>query len=44
MKYDVVAEEFGGDVQNALIAAKKGVGVDDLLDRVLLQVPSPSFT
>ena len=38
MKYDILTEEFGGDVQCALISAKKGTGIDDLLDKVLVQV------
>ena len=37
MKYNVVVEDFGGDTQYAQIAAKKGVGIEDLLERVLLQ-------
>jgi translation elongation factor EF-4 len=41
MKYDIVVEDFGGDVQSSLISAKKGLGVDDLLEKVLLQVSHP---
>ena len=37
-KYDILAEEFGGDVQSSLISAKKGTGIDDLLDKILIQV------
>jgi len=33
----VVAEEFGGDVQMAEISAKTGQGIDDLLDAIVLQ-------
>src|SRR5690606_6064343 len=37
LQYGVVLEEFGGDVMSAEISAKKGMGMDDLLDKVLLQ-------
>eukprot|EP01035_Chromulina_nebulosa_P018582 gene18582-24308_t len=37
MKYDVLVEEFGGDVQLSKLSAKKGVGIDDLLEKILLQ-------
>jgi len=33
----IVAEEFGGDVQMAEISAKTGQGIDDLLDAIVLQ-------
>src|SRR5690606_2084973 len=33
----VVAEEFGGDTQMAELSAKTGLGVDDLLDAIILQ-------
>ncbi|MEG0880122.1 MAG: translation initiation factor IF-2 [Janthinobacterium sp.] len=33
----VVAEDFGGDVQMVEISAKTGLGIDDLLEQVLLQ-------
>jgi len=33
----VVAEEFGGDVQMAEISAKTGQGIDELLDAIVLQ-------
>lgn len=36
-QYSVVAEEWGGDVMFVKISAKTGLGVDDLLDAVLLQ-------
>ena len=42
MSYDVLVEEFGGDVQMSKIAAKKGLGIEDLLEKILLQV-SMSF-
>jgi translation initiation factor IF-2 len=34
---EVVLEEFGGDVLAAEVSAKTGVGLDDLLEKVLLQ-------
>lgn len=37
MSYDILVEDFGGDVQCAQVSAKKGMGVDELLDKVLLQ-------
>jgi translation initiation factor IF-2 len=37
LAHDVVAEEFGGDVQMVELSAKTGQGVDDLLDAVNLQ-------
>ncbi len=37
LAHDVVAEEFGGDVQMVELSAKTGLGIDDLLDAILLQ-------
>lgn len=37
LQHDVIAEKFGGDVQFVYVSAKKGTGVDDLLDAILLQ-------
>ncbi|MBN8715820.1 MAG: translation initiation factor IF-2 [Xanthomonadales bacterium] len=37
LAHDVVAEEFGGDVQMVELSAKTGLGVDDLLDAISLQ-------
>ena len=37
LQYDVISEKFGGDVQFVPVSAKKGTGVDDLLDAILLQ-------
>mmetsp|Transcript_15492 Transcript_15492/g.14023 ORF Transcript_15492/g.14023 Transcript_15492/m.14023 type:complete len:940 (+) Transcript_15492:57-2876(+) len=37
MKYDVLVEEFGGDVQLSKLSAKQGIGIDDLLEKILLQ-------
>ena len=38
MSYELLVEDFGGDVQCAQVSAKKGLGIQDLLDKVLLQV------
>jgi translation initiation factor IF-2 len=37
LQHEVTAEEFGGDVLVAEISAKTGMGMDDLLDKILLQ-------
>ena len=37
MSYDLLVEEFGGEVQCALVSAKQGSGIGELLDKVLLQ-------
>lgn len=37
LQHGVVLEDFGGDVMSAEVSAKKGTGIDDLLERVLLQ-------
>lgn len=37
LQHDVVAEKFGGDTQFVYVSAKKGTGVDDLLEAILLQ-------
>lgn len=34
----VLLEEFGGDCQVALVSARSGDGVEDLLDKITLQV------
>ncbi len=36
-EYDVLLEEFGGNVQMAEVSAKNSIGLDDLLSKVLLQ-------
>ncbi len=36
-KYEVIAEEWGGDTMFQPISAKTGMGIDELLDRILLQ-------
>ncbi len=37
LQHDVQVEEFGGDVLSADISAKTGKGIDELLEKVLLQ-------
>ena len=37
LAHDVILEEFGGEVLSAEVSAVTGDGVDDLLDKVLLQ-------
>jgi len=37
LQHGVVLEEFGGDVLSAEVSAKKGMGMDELLEKVLLQ-------
>jgi translation initiation factor IF-2 len=37
LQHNVQVEDFGGDVLCAEISAKTGMGIDDLLDKVLLQ-------
>ncbi len=37
LKHEVLLEEFGGDTMCAEVSAKSGQGVDDLLDKILLQ-------
>lgn len=37
LQHEVVAEKFGGDVQFVYVSAKKGTGVDELLEAILLQ-------
>ena len=37
LQHGVVVEEFGGDILSAEVSAKKGDGIQDLLDKVLLQ-------
>jgi len=37
LQHGVVLEEFGGDTMAAAISAKTGQGVDDLLEKILLQ-------
>ena len=37
LKYDVVAEEFGGDVMFVNVSAKSRIGLDKLMEAILLQ-------
>ena len=37
LEHEVVIEDFGGEVLHSEISAKTGQGIDDLLDKVLLQ-------
>jgi translation initiation factor IF-2 len=37
LQHNVVLEEFGGNVLSAQISAKKGTGVEELLEKVMLQ-------
>jgi translation initiation factor IF-2 len=37
LQHNVVLEEFGGNTLSAEISAKKGIGIEHLLDQVLLQ-------
>jgi translation initiation factor IF-2 len=37
LQYDVVVEDFGGQVMSTEVSAKKGTGIDDLMEKVLLQ-------
>lgn len=41
MSYDILVEEFGGEVQAAKLSAKRGIGIEGLLEKILLQVPIP---
>ncbi|HET7276114.1 MAG TPA: translation initiation factor IF-2 [Longimicrobiaceae bacterium] len=37
LQHDVILEEFGGNVLSADVSAKKGSGMDDLMEKILLQ-------
>jgi translation initiation factor IF-2 len=37
LQHGVVLEDFGGEVMSADVSAKQGMGMDDLLEKVLLQ-------
>jgi translation initiation factor IF-2 len=37
LEHQVVVEDFGGDVLSQPVSAKTGIGIDDLLEKVLLQ-------
>ncbi|GIZ27256.1 translation initiation factor IF-2 [Morganella morganii] len=36
-QYGILSEEWGGETQFISVSAKKGIGIDDLLDAILLQ-------
>ena len=36
-QYGILSEEWGGETQFMSVSAKKGIGIDDLLDAILLQ-------
>jgi GTPase SAR1 family protein len=38
MSYGILIEEFGGETQCVELSAKKKIGIDDLLEKILLQV------
>lgn len=44
LKEDVLLEEFGGEVQCAHVSAKTGAGLEDLLDKILMQVMKLQMT
>lgn len=37
LQHEVISEKFGGDVQFVPVSAKKGIGIDDLLEAIILQ-------
>ncbi|WGE47294.1 translation initiation factor IF-2 [Actinobacillus equuli] len=37
LQHEVISEKFGGDVQFVPVSAKKGLGIDELLEAILLQ-------
>src|SRR5690606_34964703 len=37
LEHEVIVEEMSGDVQDIEVSAKTGAGLDDLIDRILLQ-------
>jgi translation initiation factor IF-2 len=38
MSEDVLVEDFGGETQCGSVSARTGAGVEDLLNKILLQV------
>lgn len=36
-QYNVISEEWGGDTQFVHVSAKQGIGIDDLLEAILIQ-------
>lgn len=43
MSYDILTEEFGGEVQCAKVSAKSGLGIEELLEKIMLQVRDMLF-
>ncbi len=37
LQHNLTVEDFGGDILSAEVSAKEGLGVDDLLEKILLQ-------
>lgn len=37
LQHEVISEKFGGEVQFVPVSAKKGMGIDDLLEAIVLQ-------
>ncbi|MFO8173272.1 MAG: translation initiation factor IF-2 [Longimicrobiales bacterium] len=37
LQHDLTVEDFGGDVLSAEVSALKGLGIDDLMEKILLQ-------
>jgi len=37
LQHDLTVEDFGGDVLSAEVSAKEGTGIDDLMEKILLQ-------
>ena len=44
IQYEVIAEDFGGEVQFVPVSAKTGAGIDNLLEAVLLQAEVMELT
>lgn len=44
MSEDVLVEDFGGDTQCAQVSAKTGAGIEDLLNKILLQVRASKWS
>lgn len=42
--YDILTEEFGGDILASQISAKEGTNLDDLLDKIMLQAEVQGLT
>ena len=44
IQHEVIAEDFGGDVAFVPVSAKTGMGIDDLLDAILVQAEVMELT